>query len=101
LWLARLDDYDARRERLTPADLTNRKTHDAGHNARPIGALLSSFRRDRERLVARLDELEEGRWGQSALHPRLETPMRVLDHAFFVAEHDDHHMARIRELAAG
>jgi hypothetical protein len=31
-------------------------------------------------------------------HPRLKTPMRLVDHLYFVAEHDDHHLARIREL---
>lgn len=34
----------------------------------------------------------------SALHPRLKTPMRVIDLAYFVAEHDDHHLSRVREL---
>jgi hypothetical protein len=35
----------------------------------------------------------------SALHPRLKTPMRIIDLFLFVAEHDDHHLARITELA--
>ena len=35
---------------------------------------------------------------RTALHPRLGLPMRAVDHAFFVAEHDDHHLARITEL---
>jgi hypothetical protein len=34
----------------------------------------------------------------SSLHPRLQQPMRLIDHALFVAEHDDHHLARITEL---
>jgi hypothetical protein len=32
------------------------------------------------------------------LHPRLNQPMRVVDLLFFVAEHDDYHLARISEL---
>ena len=32
-------------------------------------------------------------------HPRLGTPMRLIDLAFFVAEHDDHHLAQITHLA--
>jgi hypothetical protein len=32
--LARLEDYEARRDRLQPADLKNRKTHEANHNHR-------------------------------------------------------------------
>ena len=31
--------------------------------------------------------------------PRLGTPMRLVDLAFFVAEHDDHHLAQITFLA--
>lgn len=34
----------------------------------------------------------------TGLHPRLKTPMRMIDLANFVAEHDDHHLASIREL---
>jgi hypothetical protein len=33
-------------------------------------------------------------------HPRLKTPMRLIDHLYFVAEHDDHHHARIWELVS-
>ncbi len=33
-----------------------------------------------------------------ALHPRLNQPMRVIDLAQFVAEHDDHHIQTINEL---
>jgi hypothetical protein len=35
---------------------------------------------------------------RTAVHPRLQMPMRLVDWAYFVAEHDDHHLARIREL---
>jgi hypothetical protein len=34
----------------------------------------------------------------SLLHPRLKEPMRLVDHLFFVAEHDDHHLAWIWKL---
>ena len=40
LFEARLDDYDAGAQTLRPADMTNRKTHEAQHNARPIGDVL-------------------------------------------------------------
>ena len=36
--------------------------------------------------------------GAPRLDPRLRTPMRLIDLGFFVAEHDDHHLARITEL---
>ena len=38
---------------------------------------------------------------RGASHPRLATPMRLLDIAFFVAAHDDHHLARITEILRG
>jgi hypothetical protein len=35
---------------------------------------------------------------RTAVHPRLGAPMRLIDHALFVADHDDHHLAAITEL---
>jgi len=34
-----------------------------------------------------------------ALHPRLTTPMRLVDMLVFWAEHDDHHVHKIRRPA--
>jgi hypothetical protein len=36
--------------------------------------------------------------GQKSISYHLKVKMRVLDLAFFIAEHDDHHLARISEL---
>jgi uncharacterized damage-inducible protein DinB len=58
LWLARLEDYVADRSQLTPADLTNRKTYDADHNARPLEQLLTEFRASRTTLLKRVDGLD-------------------------------------------
>jgi uncharacterized damage-inducible protein DinB len=98
LWLARVDDYLAASEQLTVADLTNRKTHEANHNARPLEQILTEFRAARERLLKRVDQLEASLFARAIPHPRLKTPMRLVDHLYFVAEHDDHHLARIWEL---
>jgi uncharacterized damage-inducible protein DinB len=100
LWLGRLDDFDAGADTLRPADLENTKTHAAGHNAAAIGDLLAAFRRERAGIVRRLDAMDAAAVGRTAKHPRLGTPMTVLELAFFMAEHDDHHMARITELLA-
>jgi uncharacterized damage-inducible protein DinB len=99
LHLGRLDDYLAGAEVLRAADMQNRKTWQAGHNDRPAEELIREFRRERETFVERLETWDPGRAGQSALHPRLNQPMRVIDMAFFVAEHDDHHLAKMTELA--
>lgn len=98
LWLARAEDLLARRPEMTVADLTNRRTHEANHNAAPIGRILSGFRDARSVLVSRLEGVEDAALTHTAPHPRLRTPMSLVDHAFFVAEHDDYHLARITEL---
>ena len=100
LWLARLEDYVATRGELTPADLTNRKTDEANHNARPLEEVLAQFRSARTTLLMRIDELDASLFARTLPHPRLKTPMRLVDHLYFVAEHDDHHLARIREMIA-
>jgi uncharacterized damage-inducible protein DinB len=98
LWMARIEDLARGRGTLQPADLENRKTHEANHNARPLNELLAGFREARSDLVIQLEAADEADWLRSGLHPRLQAPMRLLDLAFFVAEHDDHHMATITEL---
>jgi hypothetical protein len=34
-------------------------------------------------------------FARTMLHPRLKQPMRLVDHLYFVAEHDDHPLAFI------
>ena len=101
LWLARVEDYVAGSEQLTVADLRNRKTDEADYNARPLEQILTEFRGARERLLSRVGELEASLFARAIPHPRLKTPMRLVDHLYFVAEHDDHHLARIWELVNG
>lgn len=98
LWLSRIDDLAHKKDELTVADLTNRKTHEANHNDTPLKTLLERFRNERARLVAKLMSLNEDQLIHTSLHPRMKTPMRVIDLAYFVAEHDDHHLAAIREI---
>ena len=98
LGMNRLDDYEAGRAALQAADLQNRKTHEANHNAQNITAILADFRRERMAFVQRLDAYDEAFVQKTALHPRLQMEIRPLDLAFFIAEHDDHHLARISEL---
>ena len=85
-------------EVLIAADMTNRKTNEANHNDREIAELLAEFRDHRGRLLAKLEGLAETDWAKSALHPRIEQPMRIVDIVYFDSEHDDYHLARIGEL---
>jgi|SRR5580692_2391923 uncharacterized damage-inducible protein DinB len=98
LWLARVGDYVSGSEQLTVADLRNRKTDEANHNARPLEQVLTEFRAARVTLLKRVEGLDALIFAQAIPHPRLKTPMRLVDHLYFVAEHDDHHLACIWEL---
>ena len=94
----RLEDYARGLEVLRAADMQNRKTEEAGHNDARLEDLLAAFRDARLRFVRRLEALTEAEVAASALHPRLQKQMRVIDMAYFTAEHDDHHLAAISEL---
>jgi len=98
LWLARVNDYITAAGELTHADLSNRKTHEAEHNARSSEDILAEFRKERSLLMDRVGRLEPALFSRTIPHPRLKTPLRLVDHLYFVAEHDDHHLARIWEL---
>lgn len=98
LWFGRIEDVVNNELELRMADLTNRTTHEANHNAKDIKTLTAQFREERTKLVARLDRLPDQQLFNSALHPRMKIPMRIIDHAYFVAEHDDHHLAAIRNI---
>ncbi len=98
LWMARVDDYLANASTLTAADLSNRRTHDAQHNARSIDEILADFRSARAQLLPRVETIDTTTMARSIPHPRLKTPMRLVDHLYFVAEHDDHHLACIWAL---
>ena len=98
LWLRRAQQFFAGEAELAAADLTNRRTHEADHNARRIDDVLLDFRAARAVLMELLAEATSEIVTRTARHPRLGTPMRLIDHALFVAEHDDHHLATISEL---
>ena len=98
LWLARVQDLLQGRAELTAWDPTNRATTEADHDRHPLPALIDRFAAARATLVAALRGAAVADLEHVARHPRLGTPMRLVDLAFFVAEHDDHHMVRLREL---
>src|SRR5450432_1303669 len=98
LWTARVDDYFTEASQLTVADLSNRKTWEAQHNQRPIEEILSEFRIARADLMSRVEKVDPAIFARVLPHPRLKTPMRLVDHLYFVAEHDDHHLAHIWEM---
>lgn len=100
LWLARVEDFVSEYSALTPADLQNRRTHQANHNSRSAAEILAAFRTARSTLVHRVSGIDSAILNRTLPHPRMQTPMRLIDHLYFVAEHDDHHLARMHDLLA-
>jgi hypothetical protein len=94
----RLDDFAAGAATLHAADMTNRRTWDAEHNARARADVLAQFQLQRQATVSRLEALPPAAFSQTARHPRLDQHIRLADLLFFQAEHDDYHLARISDL---
>jgi uncharacterized damage-inducible protein DinB len=95
LWLARIEDFVRGGSELTAADLSNRRTHEMNHNERSVDDILGAFRQARAGLMKTLEAIDPEILSRAILHPRLKQPMRLVDHLYFVAEHDDHHLAWI------
>jgi hypothetical protein len=93
----RLREYLSGATTLSAADRTNRLTYETDHDAMPAEAIVARFRTHRDELVAEMDRLTESQIAATAMHPRLGRPMRLIDWAYFVAEHDDHHLAAARQ----
>lgn len=89
----RLADFENGAETLTPADMRNKKTYNAGHNEKDISQILSAFRSSRLSIIEKLRRLDERMVLRTSLHPRLKKPMRLIDLVLFFSEHDDHHLA--------
>ena len=98
LWLARTLEILADKKDLKIADLYNTKTHETPHDARRFNDLIHDFRENRQALMTVLEGVTEIDLEKAAVHPRLRTPMTILDLAYFVAEHDDHHLAQMSVL---
>jgi uncharacterized damage-inducible protein DinB len=100
LWLERAQQILRGESKLLIADLTNQKTHEANHDDFSMSDLINMFDTERQKLMHTLRNITENDLEKAAIHPRLGTPMRLIDLAFFVAEHDDHHLAQITCVAA-
>ena len=98
LTLERIEQYVAGVPVLHAADITNRKTSEANYNNVSAAEIARSFRERRIEVVNRLESLDAEMFARSAIHPRLNIPMRLVDFVFFEAEHDDYHFTRINEL---
>jgi uncharacterized damage-inducible protein DinB len=100
IWRTRFQDIQDKKPALTPADLSNRATTEGHFNEQGISVLLDQFLTERMTTLALLDTLNVLDESRTSLHPRLQQPMRMIDLAYFVAEHDEHHILRIQEIAS-
>lgn len=98
LTLERIEQYVAGVTVLHAADITNKATSEANYNNVSAAEISRLFRERRLQVVNRLDSLDAEMFARSAIHPRLNIPMRLVDFVFFEAEHDDYHFTRINEL---
>ncbi|MCI0452972.1 MAG: DinB family protein [Candidatus Latescibacteria bacterium] len=99
LWARRTQELLAGAKEMSAADMSNRATSDRHHNQRAIAAIVAEFRVARSRWLERLAAASDADVVRTALHPRLQRPMRLIDLCFFVAEHDDHHLAIVTRLS--
>ena len=72
------------------------KTQNANHNERSISDLLISLYEVRNGFIGKLIKLSDEDINRTALHPRLNKPMRLIDMVYFIAEHDDNELALMR-----
>jgi hypothetical protein len=93
----RLHEFLSGAATLTAADPSNRLTYDTDHDGTPADSIVERFRIRRSALVSALLALGPPEITAIAMHPRLRRPLRLIDWAFFVAEHDDHHLAAARQ----
>jgi uncharacterized damage-inducible protein DinB len=98
LWQERLDDLKKGRKTYTPAVGSRFQELAKRHQVRSVSETLRELKARRTRLVEALVEASPELQQSSAFHERLQVPMRLVDCAQFYAEHDDHHLMRIRAL---
>lgn len=99
LWIGRIDDIlNDKTEFLRSWDLENKNVIASAYNDQYMTDIIESFHDQRDQLITKLKTLTVEDLKKTALHPRLKTPMTVVELAFFVAEHDDHHLATITIL---
>jgi len=94
----RLDDFKDGKDVLRAADMKNTMTEESNHNLSSLESLIDKFSKSRSDFLAKLNSLDDTTFMRKSLHPRLQVMMRPVDVAYFCAEHDDHHLASIREI---
>ena len=94
----RINQYIANMNILLPADMSNKKTYLADYNSKNIKDILNGFAEARASFVNKAEILDDMVIIRTAVHPRLNKEMRLVDMLYFTAEHDDHHLTVMRSL---
>lgn len=98
LWQERLDDLREGREVYTPADPRRFQVAAERHRTRTLPQIVGELAERRRDLALALATAPRDLQKASAFHERLQCHMRLIDCAQFYAEHDDHHLLRVRTL---
>ena len=100
LWQERLEDLRQGRAVFTPADPARFQAAALRHQEQSLRAIAVELGDRRARLCEALASAPAALQQANAFHERLQVPMRLVDCAQFYAEHDDHHLLRVRTLRA-
>lgn len=98
LWQERLEDLRQGKEAYTAAVGARFQELAKRHQERPVETILAELEDRRSQLVDALARAPAELQEAAAFHERLQVPMRLVDCAQFYAEHDDHHLLRIRTI---
>ena len=94
----RFQEFISGKEMLSAADIKNQKTTDANHYKKELKKLLKEFRKSRDQFIQQLEKADDELINRKSVHPRLQVPMRLVDMVYFICEHDDHHLTKMRSL---
>ncbi len=94
----RVDDFQQRRTRLCNISLHDQEPIVQGHRSRMLGDVLEEFRLKRLEFAKRVERLHRRSLEHVAYHPCQDRTMRPMDMLYWIAEHDDHHLASVRAL---
>ena len=96
----RLDEFIACVKVLTPADMRNLKTNEAGHNEKSISELTNLFIKGRKQFLNKVKTASKQTLTRKAFHGRLNKDMQLVDMLHFINEHDLHHIQTIKDIIA-
>lgn len=95
---ARVEQFKEGLTELRAADMSNKKTYEADHNAKRVADLVKELRKVRKHFIQSIEAIPETQLDTKALHPRLKTEITITDLVYFVAEHDNHHLMIVSNL---